>query len=142
MIDCLALKTSSTQHVVGIDLGNAKHAICVTLRSTGEIIDQRNITNHRESLRRLSKKWLRATCFRSSSVISRLKRSRYFWLRREEGIHPEKREAFEALRDSDLKTARAWAIKAAARGFRNFEHYRIRILFFCGRLALQPDPTH
>lgn len=145
---------------------------------------------------------------------SRLKGSRYFWLRREEGIAPEKREAFEALRDSDLRTARAWAIKellrefwecrneafaethferwygwairsrlapvkkvarmlkrhldgllsyfrhwitnaategfnsriqaikAAARGFRNFEHYRIRILFFCGRLALRPDPTH
>ena len=51
------MKTSSTQHVVGIDLGNAKHAICVTLRSTGEIIDERNITNHRESLRRLSKKY-------------------------------------------------------------------------------------
>jgi transposase len=51
------MKTSSAQHVVGIDLGNAKHAICVTLRSTGEIIDERNITNHRESLRRLSKKY-------------------------------------------------------------------------------------
>jgi transposase len=40
-----------------MDLGNAKHAICVTLRSTGEIIDERNITNHHESLRRLSKKY-------------------------------------------------------------------------------------
>lgn len=57
VIHCLAMKTSSTQHLVGIDLGNAKHAICVTLRSTGEIIDERNITNHRESLRRLSKKY-------------------------------------------------------------------------------------
>ena len=26
--------------------------------------------------------------------------------------------------------------KSAARGFRNFEHYRIRILFFCGKLDL------
>ncbi len=51
------MKTPSTQHVVGIDLGNAKHAICVTLQSTGEIIDERNITNHRGSLRRLSKKY-------------------------------------------------------------------------------------
>ena len=57
VIHCLVMKTSSTQHVVGIDLGNAKHAICVTERSTGEIIDERNITNHRESLRRLSKKY-------------------------------------------------------------------------------------
>jgi transposase len=30
------------------------------------------------------------------------------------------------------------SIKANARGFRNFEHYRTRILFFLGRLALQP----
>lgn len=30
------------------------------------------------------------------------------------------------------------AIKATARGFRNFEHYRIRILFFLGKLNLHP----
>jgi transposase len=30
------------------------------------------------------------------------------------------------------------SIKAAARGFRNFEHYRTRILFFLGRLNLNP----
>jgi transposase len=30
------------------------------------------------------------------------------------------------------------SLKANARGFRNFEHYRIRILFFLGRLDLQP----
>jgi transposase len=29
-------------------------------------------------------------------------------------------------------------LKSAARGFRNFHHYRIRILFFCGKLQLQP----
>jgi transposase len=34
------------------------------------------------------------------------------------------------------------AIKAAARGFRNFDHYRIRILFFCGRLVMRPKTTH
>ena len=33
-------------------------------------------------------------------------------------------------------------IKAAARGFRNFEHYRIRILFFCGRLVMRPKTAH
>ena len=27
---------------------------------------------------------------------------------------------------------------AAARGFRNFRNYRIRILFFCGKLHLYP----
>jgi transposase len=30
------------------------------------------------------------------------------------------------------------SLKAAARGFRNFDHYRTRILFFLGRLNLQP----
>ena len=30
------------------------------------------------------------------------------------------------------------SLKAAARGFRNFKNYRIRILFFCGKLNLYP----
>ncbi|HBE44049.1 MAG TPA: ISL3 family transposase, partial [Deltaproteobacteria bacterium] len=29
-------------------------------------------------------------------------------------------------------------IKSAARGFRNFDHYRIAILFHCGKLDLYP----
>lgn len=33
-------------------------------------------------------------------------------------------------------------LKSAARGFRNFENYRLRILFFCGRLDLAPEPSH
>lgn len=41
---------------VGIDLGDKKHAICV-LDAGGEIIEERTITNHRESLRRLSAKY-------------------------------------------------------------------------------------
>ena len=144
----------------------------------------------------------------------RLKGSRYNWLRREENIKEEKREEFEGLKNSGLKTARAWAIKelliefwecrnegfgedffkrwyawairsrlepvkkvakmlkkhldglmaffrhritnaasegfnskiqsikAAARGFRNYEHYRTRILFYCGNLDLRPDIGH
>jgi transposase len=35
--------------------------------------------------------------------------------------------------------SRIQAIKAAARGFRSFENYRTRILFFCGKLNLAPD---
>ncbi|MFT4556903.1 MAG: transposase, partial [Planctomycetaceae bacterium] len=29
-----------------------------------------------------------------------------------------------------------------ARGFRNFDNYRTRILFFCGKLKLNPDTSH
>lgn len=35
--------------------------------------------------------------------------------------------------------SRIQSIKSAARGFRNFENYRTRILFFCGRLELIPN---
>ncbi|MBL9176777.1 MAG: transposase, partial [Verrucomicrobiaceae bacterium] len=38
--------------------------------------------------------------------------------------------------------SRIQAIKSAARGFRSFANYRIRILFHCGRLDLKPSPTH
>jgi transposase len=31
------------------------------------------------------------------------------------------------------------SLKSAARGFRNFDNYRIRILFFCGKLNLYPQ---
>ncbi len=41
---------------IGLDLGDKKHALCV-LNQDGEIIDERTITNHRESLRRLSQKY-------------------------------------------------------------------------------------
>ena len=34
------------------------------------------------------------------------------------------------------------SIKASARGFRNFENYRIRILFCCGKLELRPKIAH
>ena len=32
-------------------------------------------------------------------------------------------------------------LKAAARGFRNFENYRTAILFHCGKLDMHPDPV-
>ena len=58
MIHCLAMKKSSNQ-TIGIDLGDRKHAICV-LDDAGSVIEERSITNHRESLRRLSKKYPKA----------------------------------------------------------------------------------
>ena len=35
--------------------------------------------------------------------------------------------------------SRIQALKSAARGFRNFQNYRTRILFFCGKLQLNPE---
>ena len=38
--------------------------------------------------------------------------------------------------------SRIQSIKSAARGFRKFENYRLRILFYCGKLDLMPDTCH
>jgi len=38
--------------------------------------------------------------------------------------------------------SRIQSIKSAARGFRRFENYRLRILFFCGKLSMLPKPSH
>lgn len=136
--------------------------------------------------------------------------SRYLWLYNPENMSDEKWDSFSVLKEMELKTSRAWAIreqfrwfwgyeyagnakkfftrwygwasrcrlepvkkvakmikrrldniltwfrhhisngpsegfnsriqsiKSAARGFRNFDNYRTRILFFCGKLELLP----
>lgn len=56
LLDSLPMKATIPVITIGIDLGDKKHAICV-LNFEGEIIDERTITNHRESLRRLAKKY-------------------------------------------------------------------------------------
>ena len=38
--------------------------------------------------------------------------------------------------------SRIQSIKSSARGFRNFANYRLRILFFCGKLDLLPESNH
>jgi transposase len=44
----------------------------------------------------------------------RLKGTRYDWLRHPAAMEPKDRREFTALRESNLKTARAWALKEAA----------------------------
>jgi transposase len=44
-----------------------------------------------------------------------LKGSRYYWLKREENLTPKQRHTFQALRDSDLETARVWSFKESFR---------------------------
>jgi transposase len=145
----------------------------------------------------------------------RLKRTRQLWLFREHNLSEEQIIRFGNLRESDLKTARAWALKenfnwfwsyqypatarkffqewygwacrcrlapiirvakmlkrrfeniithikyrftnaaaegfnskiqslkSNARGFRSFQNYRTRILFYCGKLDMMPThPSH
>ena len=43
---------------------------------------------------------------------------------------------------SEAFNSRIQSIKSAAKGFRCFENYRIRILFYCGKLNLQPKTSH
>ncbi|MFA6233015.1 MAG: ISL3 family transposase [Bacteroidota bacterium] len=40
---------------------------------------------------------------------------------------------------SESVNAKIQEIKSAARGFRNFENYRIAILFYCGKLSMKPQ---
>lgn len=53
----------------------------------------------------------------------RLKGSRYMWLVNDENLAERFQEAFSALKHSDLKVARAWAIKEL---FRDFWDYATR----------------
>jgi transposase len=50
------MKSTIPSITIGLDLGDKKHAICV-LNAAGEVVEERSITNHRESLRRLSQKY-------------------------------------------------------------------------------------
>ena len=50
------MKKNSPSHFIGIDLGDVKHAICV-LDAEGVVVEERSISNHRDSLRRLAKRY-------------------------------------------------------------------------------------
>src|SRR5437867_2261371 len=54
----------------------------------------------------------------------RLKGTRYDWLRNPATIDPEDRRAFAALRHSELKTARAWALKETAMNLYTYVYER------------------
>ncbi|WP_419605091.1 transposase, partial [Thiolapillus sp.] len=51
-----------------------------------------------------------------------LKGSRYCWLANEENIDKKRAEQFDVLKTSDLKVARAWAIKEMFRGFWDYRY--------------------
>lgn len=50
-----------------------------------------------------------------------LKHTRYLWLRNQDNLSPQQKERFKELKNSELKVAKAWALKEA---FRHFWSYR------------------
>jgi transposase len=50
----------------------------------------------------------------------RLVGTKFLWLRNEDNVPDSRRAAFEDVKDADLKTSRAWAIKESLRGFWNY----------------------
>jgi len=71
----------------------------------------RTVTEAVDKVRRQEHKALQA------QEDTRLKGTRHLWLWNEENVPEWRRAEFEALRDTDLKTSRAWAIKETLRGF-------------------------
>jgi len=79
------------------------------------VFDKFHIAKHLseavDRVRRREHKQLRA------AGDDRLAGTRYDWLRHPARMEPQDRKQFAALRDSNLKTARAWALKEAMMGF-------------------------
>lgn len=75
---------------------------------------------------------------------NRLIGTRYYWLVNAENLHEDHGERFDALRDSDLKVSRAWAIKESFRYFWEYtygacaESYFYRWYSWAIRSRLEP----
>jgi transposase len=86
------------------------------------VFDKFHIAKHLseavDQVRRRENKQLRA------KGDDRLTGTRYDWLKHPASMDPEDRKAFAALRDSNLKTARAWALKEAMMAFFGYTYER------------------
>ena len=71
-----------------------------------------------DKVRRKENKTLRA------AGDDRLAGTRYDWLRNPAAMEPADRKAFAELRQSGLKTARAWALKETAMAFFSYQYER------------------
>lgn len=60
----------------------------------------------------------------------RLKGTRYLWLWNEENMPEWRREEFESVKNADLKTGRAWAIKESLRAFWSYAYTKCAEIFF------------
>src|SRR5260370_36872182 len=78
----------------------------------------RHLSQGGDKVRRRENKTLRA------AGADRLTGPRYDWLRHPANREPKDRQEFAALRNSNLKTARAWALKEAAMAVFNYVYER------------------
>ena len=60
----------------------------------------------------------------------RLKGTKYLWLRNEENVPEWRREEFVAVKNANLKTSRAWAIKEALRDFWTYSYTKCAEKYF------------
>ena len=60
----------------------------------------------------------------------RLKGTKHLWLANEENVPEWRKEEFEAIKATNLKTGRAWAIKEALRGFWEYSYPKRAQAFF------------
>jgi transposase len=90
----------------------------VPLASSKIVFDRFHIMQHMtksvDAVRRAENRAL------SADGDDRLKRTKYLWIASKENVHPKRRAEFRSLRGSDLKTARAWAIKENLRHLWDF----------------------
>jgi transposase len=66
----------------------------------------------------------------AQSGDQRLKGTRYLWLRNEENIPEWRREEFAAVKNAELKTSRAWAIKESLRTFWTYSYTKCAEKYF------------
>lgn len=78
----------------------------------------KHLANAVDQVRRRENKMLRA------AGDDTLAGTRYDWLRHPARMEPEDRKAFKELRDSGLKTARAWALKETMMAFFDYHYER------------------
>jgi transposase len=60
----------------------------------------------------------------------RLKGTKYLWLHNEENVPEWRREQFEGVKNAELKTSRAWAIKESLRGLWNYVYPKCAERYF------------
>jgi transposase len=84
----------------------------------------RYVTEAVDTVRRQEHKALQA------QEDTRLKGTKYLWLWNAENVPTWRRAEFEALRDTELKTSRAWAIKETLRGFWTYVYPKCAAKYF------------